>query len=160
MKLKIKKSFRRKRINTKNKTRNQKGGNGLQVLYNNQKVLGQELSKNITQITPDIKFPTSGKLYTLVMWDPDVPQEIQPGFVHWLATNLQSQNDIQNNQILSYKGPSPPSGIHRYFFGLFEQQSGYISVKEPNRSKFSIDKFIKDNNLRKVYEVFMRVRSV
>lgn len=143
----------------KRKTRKQKGGNGLDVFYNTIKVAGQELSKDITQVRPTVKFPTTGKLYTLVMWDPDVPPQIQPGFVHWLVTNLQSQNDIYKNQVLEYKGPAPPSGIHRYYFGLFEQQ-GHIFVKQPERPNFSIDMFVKENDLRKTYDVFMKVISV
>lgn len=56
MKLKIRKTYRRKRRNTRNITRRrQKGGNGLEVFYDNQKVAGQELSKSITQTQPSIK---------------------------------------------------------------------------------------------------------
>lgn len=141
------------------KTRKQKGGNGLDVFYNTIKVAGQELPKDTTQMKPTVKFPTTGKLYTLVMWDPDVPPQIQPGFIHWLITNLQSPNDIYKNQVLEYKGPAPPSGIHRYYFGLFEQQ-GHISIQQPERQNFSIDILIRENDLRKVSEVFMKVSSV
>ncbi len=141
------------------KTRKQKGGNGLDVFYNNIKVVGQELPRTLTQSTPTIKFPTTGKLYTLVMWDPDVPPQIQPGFVHWLITNLHNPIDIYKNQVLEYKGPAPPSGIHRYYFGLFEQE-GHILIQQLPRPNFSINKFIANNNLRKVSEVFMKVRSV
>jgi phosphatidylethanolamine-binding protein (PEBP) family uncharacterized protein len=148
-----------KNKNNKRKTRKQKGGNGLDVFYNTIKVVGQELPKNITQVRPTVKFPTTGKLYTLVMWDPDVPPQIQPGFVHWLITNLQSPTDIYKNQVLDYKGPAPPSGIHRYYFGLFEQE-GSILLKQPERQNFSIYMFIKENDLRKVSEVFMKVSSI
>ena len=117
-----------KNKNNKRKTRKQKGGNGLDVFYNTIKVAGQELPKDITQVQPTVKFPTTEKLYTLVMWDPDVPPQIQPGFVHWLVTNIENPNDIYKNQVLKYKGPSPPSGIHRYYFGLFELK--YISKTE------------------------------
>jgi ribonuclease HII len=66
--------------------------------------------------------------------------------------------DIQNNQVLDYKGPAPPSGVHRYFFGLFEQQRT-ISPQQPERPNFSINEFVKDNNLIKTYEVFMKVAA-
>ena len=158
MKLKIRKTLRRKYKN-KRKTRRLRGGNTLEVFYDNQQVSGQELSKSLTQMKPTVKFPTTDKLYTLIMWDPDVPPQIQPGFVHWIATNLQSHNDIENNQVLNYKGPSPPSGIHRYYFGLFEQQ-GHIRPQQPERTKFQINDFIKDNNLKKVSEVFMKVCAI
>jgi phosphatidylethanolamine-binding protein (PEBP) family uncharacterized protein len=161
MKLKIKKTFRRKHRNTKHRTRrNQKGSaHTLQVFYGDTQVSGQELPKNRTQTPPSIRFPTTGKLYTLVMWDPDVPPQAQPGFVHWIATNLQSHTDIKNNQVLPYKGPAPPSGIHRYFFGLFEQP-GHISLKQPERQNFSIDNLIGDNHLIRILEVYMKVKNI
>jgi phosphatidylethanolamine-binding protein (PEBP) family uncharacterized protein len=157
MKLKIRKTFKKKQRN-KRKTRHQKGGNTLEVFYDNQQISGQELPKSLTQMKPTVKFPTTDELYTLIMWDPDVPPQIQPGFVHWLVINLQSQNNIETNELLPYKGPAPPSGIHRYFFGLFEQQ-GHINPQQPERTKFQINDFVKNNNLRKVSEVFMRVSS-
>jgi phosphatidylethanolamine-binding protein (PEBP) family uncharacterized protein len=157
MKLKIRKTLRRKCKNRR-KTRRLRGGNMLEVSYGNEHVLGQELPKPITQMKPSVKFPNTGKLYTLVMWDPDVPPQIQPGFVHWIVTNLQSQNNIEINELLPYKGPAPPSGIHRYFFRLFEQQ-GHINPQQPERIKFQISEFIENNNLRKIGEVFMKVRA-
>jgi phosphatidylethanolamine-binding protein (PEBP) family uncharacterized protein len=69
------------------------------------------------------------------------------------------KNNIPLNILLEYKGPSPPSGTHRYFFGLFEQQSGQIIPNAPPNTKFNIDRFIKDNNLREVAKVFMTVSA-
>jgi phosphatidylethanolamine-binding protein (PEBP) family uncharacterized protein len=82
------------------------------------------------------------------MWDPDVPSAAQLGFVHWVASNIQSLLDIENNQVLNYIGPAPPSGTHRYFFGLFKQ-TGTIILQQQERLNFSIDSFIKENNLKK-----------
>jgi len=158
MKLKIRKTFRRKHKNNRRTRRRQKRGNSLEVSYDNIQLSGQELSRSLTQSEPSIKFPTTDKLYTLGMWDPDVSPQIQPGVVHLLVTNLKSQNNIESNEVLSYKGLAPPSGIHRYFFGLFEQQ-GHISVKQPERTNFNIYEFIRDNNLKKVSDTFMRVRA-
>ena len=159
MKLKIKKTFRRKHRNTKRHTRRQKGGNSFEVFYQNQKVAGQELSKLTTVSAPLVKFQQTGNMYTLVMWDPDVPPQFQPGWAHWIAINLQSPNDISSKTLLSYKGPSPPSGTHRYFFGLFEQQHS-INPQQPIREKFNIDNFIKENNLTEIKKVFMKVSSI
>ena len=155
MKLKIRKTFRRKQ-KSRRKTRRLRGGNMLEVSYGNEQVSGQELPKTLTQMKPSVKFPTTGKLYTLVMWDPDVPPISQPGFVHWIATNLQGQNDIETNELIPYKGPAPPSGTHRYFFGVFEQQ-GHISPQQPERTHFQINEFIENNNLKRVSEVFMKI---
>ena len=135
------------------------GGNQLIVKYENIPIQGQRLEKDKTVSAPSVEFTKTGKLYSLVMWDPDVPPQIQPGFVHWLVTNLQSQNDIKNNQVLEYKGPAPPSGIHRYYFGLFEQH-GHILPKQPERQEFSINQFVKENNLKMISSVFMRVAAI
>ena len=163
MKLRISKSRRRTRRNTKKRTQRRIRGGMIQleVFYGTTQVAGQELSKQLTQSEPAVKFPNTNttKLYTLVMWDPDVPEQIQPGFAHWIAINLKSPNDIRENQLLDYKGPAPPSGTHHYFFGLFEQV-GTISLKQPERTEFNIEQFISLNNLKKVAEVFMKVSAL
>lgn len=156
--MKLRRTQKRRRVKRRSQRR-QKGRGGLIVKYGDITLSGQELEKATTVAAPNVEFPSTDKKYTLVMWDPDVPPHSQPGFVHWIATNLQSQNDIQNNQVLDYKGPAPPSGVHRYFFGLFEQQ-GTISPQQPERPNFSINSFIKQNNLTKVYEVFMKVAAI
>lgn len=158
MKLRIRKTFRRKHQNTRGKTRHQKGGNTLDIFYGAQLVVGQKFPKSITQSEPSIRFPTTGQLYTLVMWDSDVPYEFQPGWAHWIVTNIKSPNDIKNNQLLEYKGPSPPSGTHRYYFGLFEQ-SKRIYLRQPNREKFNINSFVDENNLTKIAQIYMKVSA-
>jgi phosphatidylethanolamine-binding protein (PEBP) family uncharacterized protein len=159
MKLKIKKTFRRKHTNPKSRKsyKKQRGGNNLIVEYDGIRVAGQEFSKAATFSKPSVQFKTNpNRFYTLIMWDPDVPSQAQPGFVHWLVTNLQSQNDINENQLLDYKGPSPPSGKHRYFFGLFEQ-TGHISPQQPERPNFNINEFVSKNNLKEIVKVYMTV---
>lgn len=163
LKIKIRKSRRRTRRNLRRHTKKcTKGGANLTVDYSGILVRGQNFTKSATTRQPEVKFTGEpGKLYTLVMWDPDVPPQAQPGYAHWIAINLQSQNDIASNEILSYQGPAPPSGTgaHRYFFGLFEQQ-GHINPQQPPRTQFSINKFVQENNLKKVTEVFMKVAAL
>jgi phosphatidylethanolamine-binding protein (PEBP) family uncharacterized protein len=158
MKLKIRKTSKRNRIRHKYKTpKRRKGGvSEFAVDYDGVRVAGQDYTKQATYSAPNVQFPSTGKLYTLIMWDPDVPPAKQPGWAHWIAINLKSPIDIHNNQLLDYSGPSPPSGMHRYFFGLFEQVAR-ISPQQPQRQEFSVEKIIKDNNLTKVAQVFMRV---
>jgi len=158
------KTLRQKRTRKQkmHRRRTRKGGQNLNLIvrYGSTQVASQELSKQETKIQPTINFTSAqGKLYTLIMWDPDVPQQIQPGFVHWIVTNIQSPKNIPSNILLEYKGPSPPSGTHRYFFGLFEQVSGRIMPEAPPNTKFSINAFVKENNLKEVVKVFMRVSA-
>lgn len=135
------------------------GGNQLVIRYDNVPIQGQLLEKDNTVSAPSVEFQKTGKLYTLIMWDPDVPPQVQPGFLHWLITNLESQNDIINKQVVEYKGPNPPSGVHKYFFGLFEQ-TGHIIVQQPERQKFNINIFVNEYNLKLISKVFMKVASI
>jgi len=90
----------------KNRTRLRKTGATVRIKKGGQKSLvvrygdvmvrdGQKLTKEGTQQPPVVQFtPVQGTYYTLIMWDPDVPGAIQPGFLHWLATNLTTPRDI------------------------------------------------------------------
>jgi phosphatidylethanolamine-binding protein (PEBP) family uncharacterized protein len=152
----------RQKKNKRKHRRTRRGGQAPNIIvrYGQTQLAGQELTKQETQIQPSVEFsPISRRLYTLIMWDPDVPQQIQPGFVHWIVTNIQSSKNITLNVLLPYKGPSPPSGTHRYYFSLFEQTSGPLSILAPPNTKFSIIQFTKDNNLKEVAKVFMRVSA-
>jgi phosphatidylethanolamine-binding protein (PEBP) family uncharacterized protein len=164
LKSKINKTFR-KENNNRNKTRYQKGkGYELEVFYKDIKVNSQELSKELTKTIPLINFPTTDKLYTLIMWDPDVSNNFKSSWVHWISINLKIPNDIHTNTILKYNGPTPPSGIHRYYFGLFEQaykiNPNEINSKIQTRKNFDVNKFSKDKKLSKINEIFMYVSSV
>jgi hypothetical protein len=67
-----------------------------------------------------IKYPfQSGKMYTLIMHDPDAPVG---NVIHWVVVNMTSTS--AGEEIKKYRGPAPPpgSGIHRYIFLLYEQQ--------------------------------------
>jgi len=65
------------------------------------------------------------KLYTLILYDPDVQ------FVHWVSINNSGTklNDTKlngtkiNDELLKYIGPNPPNGIHNYQFLLYSQPS-------------------------------------
>jgi len=63
----------------------------------------------------------------LVVEDLDAPDGI---FDHWLVWNIQTENSIAENSVpgvqgensfgtKQYRGPCPPSGIHRYYFKIF-----------------------------------------
>lgn len=153
------KTKRNSKKNSKKTSKKQKGGNIFTVKYGDVRVNGQELLLKETQQTPNVNFNNTGKLYTLLMWDPDVPLEIQPGFIHWIVTNLQSPKNISTNEVLAYKGPSPPYGTHRYFFGLYEQNTP-VSIKQPPRTNFDVNNFILNNKLKEVYKLFMIVKAV
>lgn len=74
--------------------------------------------------------PQEAQSLVLIMDDPDAPMGT---WVHWLVWNINPQttvikeNSVPKNSIqgtnsfnkLTYGGPCPPSGQHRYFFKLY-----------------------------------------
>ncbi len=63
----------------------------------------------------------------LIVDDPDAPGKT---WVHWLVWNIPITHHIKENSIpgeqgwndfkkISYGGPCPPSGTHRYFFKVY-----------------------------------------
>jgi phosphatidylethanolamine-binding protein (PEBP) family uncharacterized protein len=118
------------------------------------------MTKEETQHAPTVSFvPTSGKQYTLVMCDPDVPSQFQPGRAHWIVTNLTQPEQISHQTILPYHGPNPPSGTHQYFFGLFEQVSN-VTIKISKREHFNVTTFVQQNKLKEAAKVNMSVSAM
>lgn len=112
------------------------------IRYPNAIVKGQELSEANTSQQPTIHFKgQTGKLYTLIMSDPDAPQA---DWLHWLVIN---NNGTQKQEIVSYTPPTPPSGTHRYIFYLCIQPTT-LKIRAPaQRGNFNTQKFIADNKL-------------
>ncbi|MCX8016122.1 MAG: YbhB/YbcL family Raf kinase inhibitor-like protein [Patescibacteria group bacterium] len=84
-------------------------------------------------INPPLYFeeiPPETKSLVLIVDDPDAPMG---NFLHWLVFNIPAETKlIEENSVpvdaklgkndfgkLSYGGPCPPYGIHRYYFRLF-----------------------------------------
>jgi phosphatidylethanolamine-binding protein (PEBP) family uncharacterized protein len=117
----------------------------LNVRYGTVLVKGQELSKANTKIQPAVSFKgTTGKLYTLILSDPDAPAA---DWLHWLVIN---NDGTTKQELVSYNPPQPPSGTHRYIFTLCEQP-GKLQIEPPvERGNFDTQKFISDNRLKVV----------
>lgn len=74
--------------------------------------------------------PKEARSLALIMDDPDAPEG---NWVHWLMWNVSPETDkimpnsVPTNSKLGitsferegYRGPCPPSGLHRYFFKLY-----------------------------------------
>nr|XP_058897082.1 phosphatidylethanolamine-binding protein 1 [Kogia breviceps] len=136
----------------------------LQVKYGGAEV--DELGKVLTPTQVQNR-PTSiawdgldpGKLYTLVLTDPDAPSRKDPKYREWhhfLVVNMKG-NDISSGTVLSdYVGSGPPkgTGLHRYIWLVYEQDKP-LKCDEPilsNRSGDHRGKF-KVANFRKKYEL-------
>lgn len=114
----------------------------LKILYNNVEIQNGE---NITDknISKTIDINTEPKVvvnvnansrYLITMVDPDAPNgknntSQNHNYVHWIYLqegnsngNVNGNENINSNtyDILPYSPPSPPSGIHRYKFNIYE----------------------------------------
>ncbi len=85
----------------------------------------QGLGINPALIITDI--PLAAKSLVLFIEDPDAPGGT---FVHWVVYDIPVVGRIEENSVpgkqgsndggrLSYVGPCPPSGTHRYFFKIY-----------------------------------------
>jgi phosphatidylethanolamine-binding protein (PEBP) family uncharacterized protein len=111
---------------------------------------GQEAANNLrnrqnTLQSPNISYRanTSDDLYSLVIWDPDAPN---PSFLHWMVVNIPEDQILSGTTIQPYHPPTPPSGTHRYYVGLFKQKNP-IQPSFPSRTGFSIDSFVNQYDL-------------
>lgn len=80
----------------------------------------------------DIKnIPVEAKSLTLIVEDPDAPRGT---WLHWLVWNIPVTHRIKEDDVpgdqgvndfgkVSYGGPCPPSGAHRYYFKVYALNS-------------------------------------
>ena len=111
---------------------------------------GKEAANNLRPRANTLKAPhvtyssSQNELYTLVIWDPDAPN---PSFLHWLVVNI-PEDQVQNGEtIVEYMPPTPPSGTHRYYVGLYRQPMTIQLSAEPERAGFSINALVKKYSL-------------
>ena len=93
-----------------------------------------------------------GSLYTLLMVDPDAPSRRIPflrEINHWLVVNIKGNDISSGNTILPYRGSGPPilTGLHRYIFLIFKQESRLPIPLDVNRWGFKTRKFIETHKL-------------
>jgi len=127
---------------------------------------GQQLERSQVQTAPDFKIKTAisnsqtPNHYTLIMWDPDVPTASQPAWAHYIVTDI-NPNRQRGITLLDYMPPSPPSGIHRYFFTLYKQAASLAAAVDaiPQRPNFDLAAFVAANQLQKAAETYIKVAA-
>lgn len=101
--------------------------------------------------------PFSAKSLVLIMDDIDAPTD---SWIHWILFNIPTNTStIEENSIPTgaseginswgnkgYGGPSPPSGVHRYFFKLYALN---IKLALVNPEKKEIEKAIQGHIIAK-----------
>jgi len=115
-------------------------------------------------VSPPLKWinpPGNTKSYALICNDPDAPSG---DWVHWIVYNIPSStgeiNEAASSKKLlpkgtlegmndfhkiSYGGPCPPSGTHRYFFRLYSLNT--ILSSQEGLKKIQLLQLIKDHIL-------------
>lgn len=85
--------------------------------------------------------PKETKSFALICVDPDSPSG---SFMHWILYDIPANissieqggkvgKELPNSfGKLGYKGPSPPSGIHRYIFNLYALDVEHLQVTREN----------------------------
>ena len=98
---------------------------------------GNMIAPSQVRRPPVVAFkPAQGRLYTLIMVDPDAPSRAEPmyrEFVHWAVVNMPGCDVTAGETVAPYFGAAPPcnSGPHRYFIFLYEQPQP-LSATEVN----------------------------
>jgi len=102
-----------------------------------------------------------GRLYTLVMSDPDAPSPEHPThreWLHWIVCNIPggASDTAEGTQVAAYMPPTPPKGTHRYVFTAMEQPGGNsLSLRPPmQRGGFRTRAFVKEGGMEVVGATF------
>ncbi len=127
------------------------------VSYKGKNIQGNLRPRNNTLTAPNIRYTKPDQEFsTLLIWDPDAPAK---SYVHWLIVNIPGSQISAGQEIIDYKPPTPPSGIHRYFVTLYNQ-SGKINISvPPKREFFNVSAFEKKFGLTKFGEKMVKVSA-
>lgn len=123
----------------------------------------QFMTKDQTAEQPILSWDSHpDKLYTIIMSDPDAPGGT---YLHWLIINIANPVFIPvTPPLYSYVGPTPPSGIHRYFIRVYEQNAPIFTQRmqeydNRRRENFPVESFVKKFSLKLIGEKCMRVSA-
>lgn len=109
-------------------------------------------------VNPPLKIeglPEGTQSLVLIVDDPDAPMGT---WDHWIVWNMPPAERIEENSIPgieglndfskhSYRGPCPPSGIHRYFFSVYALDTKLDL--NPNSRKRQVEKAMDQHILAK-----------
>lgn len=135
-----------------------KDGGNIPVKFTGQ---GEDISPAL-----DIEnLPEGTKSLALIVDDPDAPMKT---WVHWVVYDIAPLKHINENSVpgtegindfgrLSYGGPNPPSGTHRYFFKLYALDKT-LGLKE-GASKAEVEKAMKGCTLDKAEMIGLYKRT-
>lgn len=109
--------------------------------FKNQGRIPAKYTSDGQNVSPQLEWsnaPKETKSFALTCIDPDAPSG---NFIHWIVYDIPSSvseipqagkvgKELQNSfGKFEYKGPSPPSGTHRYVFTLYALDAEKIDSK-------------------------------
>ena len=130
-------------------------------------IFGNVLTKTESRPKPYTTWaqPPAGTNYLFLCWDPDVMPADESGktppntdYLHWLVVNCTGTAPASGKELVAWSPPNPPSGKHRYIFGLF-QQKDVLNLPAPTRENFQIATFTQSNNLTPLLYKGIRVKA-
>lgn len=138
--------------------------NNINVSYQGRALnYGESVTKEEAQAVPVVNYNKEpGKLYTLIMVDPDAPSAKNPIYRYWLHWLIVNQSINSNGNVVNrYMGPTPPkgSGTHRYYICVLEQNGPISGLQELPREKFNISQFVRENDLTLISCIKYTVKS-
>jgi Raf kinase inhibitor-like YbhB/YbcL family protein len=110
-------------------------------------------SKDISPALTWANAPSGAKSFALIIDDPDAPDPANPKmtWVHWVLYNIPGPADtlvegvkklpegtlegLNDWKQTGYRGPCPPTGIHRYFHKLYALDTVLPDLKQPTKAK-------------------------
>ena len=105
---------------------------------------------------PMVEWKPSNPYYTFLCADPD---SSEPSWLHWLVVNCTGGTPSTGTPLTPWEPPTPPTGIHRYFFSLYSHDHPLTVEAPETRSKFDTNAFVTQNNLKLVDQSIVRVKA-
>ncbi|CAL4066026.1 unnamed protein product [Meganyctiphanes norvegica] len=122
------------------------------------KECGFNATKNLFSKVKAVRYADANKnlTYRLIMVDPDAPgHDNGDAWLHWIQSGVQGADLLKGHfngkEITSYNPPTPPknSGVHRYFFFIYEETSQSASAVQAiaKRGRFNIQNYAANSSL-------------
>ena len=145
----------------------------LQSIKNNQDITNIPSVSNIYQNAPKVIIQNAqSKLYLITMTDPDAPYGMLNNtkknisskknhtYTHWIYLQdmrKKSKNSKNtSNTLVSYRPPSPPYGIHRYQFKLYDATNVSQTILDTLKNNINN---INTTKLKPICQIQYRVNS-
>ncbi len=129
---------------------------------------GETMRRGFGESKPVVSFPEGVDNACVLMIDPDAPDRDrdsdgrEPGaagpWLHWLvsgvrggstaAAPVEGSSDFASVEHVTYKGPTPPRGVHRYIVIVFKQVNGphkHLQLGDLDRMHWHVAEFVRLN---------------